>query len=224
MDPMDMEAFLFAMPMSANWSITEFVLLFFMWLVMMIAMMTASVAPLILTFAMVQRLKKKQESPFIPAGYLFSGYFVIWAFFSLAATLLQWALQKIGWLNPGMKITYKILGALILIAAGAFQFTPLKQQCLRHCRTPTNFILKKWKEGKSGAFKMGIDNGLYCLGCCWVLMVVLFVAGIMNVLWIAVITLFVLIEKIAKHGKLVSYTAGAGLIVYGIITLLSRHN
>ncbi len=118
-----------------------------------------------------------------------------------------------------MIITHKILGAGILIVAGIFQFTSLKQRCLTHCQTPVSFIHSKWKEGKSGAFKMGIENGIYCLGCCWVLMTVLFVAGIMKLLWIALITLFVLLEKLVPKYKWISFIAGIGLIGYGILML-----
>lgn len=219
MYPMNMKAFLFAMPMTAAWSLTDFLLLFLMWFVMMVAMMTASVAPLILIFAMVNRQKQQQQNPYVPAGYLFAGYYFTWAIFSLLATLLQWALQQVNWLNPDMVITHKILGAGILIVAGIFQFTSLKQRCLTHCQTPVDFIHKKWAAGKTGAFKMGIQNGIYCLGCCWILMAVLFVAGIMNLLWIALITLFVLLEKLVPQYKWISFIAGAALIGYGMFML-----
>jgi predicted metal-binding membrane protein len=218
MDPMDMDAFLFAMPMTGDWSLTDFLLLFLMWFIMMVAMMTASVAPLILLFAMVNR-QKQQQNPFVPTVYLLAGYFAIWAMFSLGATVLQWALQQAAWLNPDMKITYRTLGGVILLIAGLFQFSPFKQQCLYYCQSPIDFIHKKWKNGKKGAFQMGMANGLYCLGCCWILMVVLFVAGIMNLLWIALIGLFVLVEKLVRKGRLISYAAGAVLVLYGLYTL-----
>lgn len=216
MHPMNMDAFLFAMPMTARWTPTDFVLLFLMWLVMMIAMMTPSVAPLILLFAMVNRKKKENSSPFVPAGYFLAGYFLVWAAFSFAATVLQWGLQKVNWLNPEMVVTNKIAGGVILATAGLFQFTSLKLRCLTHCRTPVDFIHRHWKEGRSGALKMGIKNGVYCLGCCWILMVLLFVSGIMNLLWIAFIALFVLIEKILPRTRWISYAAGFLLILYGI--------
>src|SRR5688500_2550417 len=176
---MDMNALFFAMPMTPEWTAVDFILLFFMWLVMMVAMMTPSVAPLILIFAMVNRQRRQQDRPFVNTAYLMTGYFLVWAAFSLAATCLQWGLQQISLLNPEMKTTSRILGGIILIAAGIFQFTRLKQTCLKYCRTPVNFIHRHWKEGKQGALRMGIENGFYCLGCCWMLMVLLFVAGIM---------------------------------------------
>ena len=217
---MDMDALFFAMPMTPSWTAVDFILLFLMWFVMMVAMMTPSVAPLILIFAMVNRQKKQQQNPFVPTGYLLYGYFLIWAGFSLLATLLQWLLQNISLLNPEMETTNKILGSFILIAAGIFQFTPLKQRCLNYCRTPVDFIHRNWKEGKTGALRMGIENGVYCLGCCWVLMILLFVSGIMNLLWIALIALFVLIEKILPKVKWVSFIAGGALIMYGTLLLV----
>ena len=217
---MDMNALFFAMPMSSSWTMTDFILLFLMWLVMMIAMMTPSVAPLILIFVMVNRKREQQKSPFVPAVYLLSGYFLVWAGFSVLATLLQWTLQQISLLNPYMQTTNKLLGGIILIMAGVFQFTSLKQRCLDYCRTPVDFIHRNWKEGRRGALKMGIENGMYCLGCCWVLMVLLFVAGIMNLLWIALIALFVLIEKLMPRIKLISFIAGVVLIFYGILVLI----
>ena len=217
---MDMSALFFAMPMTPEWTSTDFILLFLMWLVMMIAMMTPSVAPLILVFARVNRERKQHHHPFVSAGYLITGYFLVWAVFSLAATSLQWLLQQISLLNPEMKTTNKILGSIILITTGIFQFTPLKQTCLTYCRSPLNFVLLHWKEGKPGALRMGIENGFYCVGCCWMLMVLLFVAGIMNLLWVAIIALFVLIEKISQQVKWVPYVAGVFLITYGVLLLV----
>ena len=217
---MDMNALFFAMPMTSEWTYIDFILLFLMWLVMMIAMMTPSVSPLILVFAMINRKRKQQDHPFVKVACLMAGYFLVWATFSLAATALQWLLQQISLLSPDMKTTSKILGSVILITTGVFQFTPLKQTCLAHCRTPLNFVLQHWKEGKQGALRMGIENGFYCLGCCWLLMVLLFVTGIMNLLWVAIIALFVLVEKILSRLKWVPYMAGSILILYGILLLI----
>jgi len=219
MYPMNMDALFFAMPMTPLWSWTDFVLLFLMWIVMMIAMMTPSVTPLVLIFAMINRQRKQQQNPFVSSGYLLGGYFIVWGVFSLFATLLQWLLQQVSLLSPEMETTSNILGGIIVTTAGIFQFTPLKYACLKHCRTPINFISSKWKQGKWGALQMGMENGLYCLGCCWILMILLFVSGIMNLLWIAIIALFVLVEKVFPAPKLVSAIAGIVLITYGIIIL-----
>lgn len=218
---MDMNALFFAMPMTPEWTYIDFILLFFMWLVMMIAMMTPSVSPLILIFAMVNRQRKQQDHPFVNTAYLIGGYFLVWAAFSVVATLLQWFLQQISLLSPDMKTTSKIFGGIILITTGIFQFTPLKHTCLAHCRTPLNFVLQNWKEGQQGALRMGIKNGFYCLGCCWMLMVLLFVTGIMNLLWVSIIALFVLVEKILSRIKWIPYLAGTVLILYGIFLLIT---
>jgi predicted metal-binding membrane protein len=220
MYPMNMDALFFAMPMTAEWSWTDFVLLFLMWFVMMIAMMTPSITPLVLIFTLINRKRLQQQNPFVPTGYLLSGYFLVWAAFSLFATLLQWLLQQFSLLNPGMTTTSKILGGIILILAGIFQFTPLKNTCLRHCRSPIGFIHQYWKDGKSGALRMGIQNGIYCLGCCWILMLLLFVSGIMNILWIVLISIFVLIEKVLTSVKAIPVVAAIALIAYGVIILL----
>lgn len=220
MYPMNMDALFFAMPMTAKWSWTDFVLLFLMWFVMMIAMMTPSVTPLVIIFTLINRKRRQQQNPYVPSGYLLGGYFLVWAVFSLFATLLQWLLQRVALLNPEMVTTSKVLGGVILITAGTFQFTPLKNTCLHNCRSPMGFIHQYWKDGKNGALRMGIQNGIYCLGCCWILMILLFVSGIMNILWIAIITLFVLIEKVLPSVKVISFIAGFALIAYGIIILL----
>ena len=216
---MDMSAIFFAMPMTQHWTITDFVLLLLMWFVMMIAMMTPSVSPLILIFAMVNRKKEQLQNPFVHTWYLLAGYFLVWGGFSLVATLLQWFLQQVSLLNPEMKTTSKIFGGTVLVTAGIFQFTSLKQRCLSHCRTPIDFIHRNWKEGRKGALKMGIENGTYCLGCCWVLMVLLFFSGIMNLLWIALIALFVLIEK-TFQSRWISCIAGMILIIYGVMVFM----
>ena len=217
---MNMDSPFFAMPMTAHWAGSDFILMFLMWMIMMIAMMTPSVAPLILIFARVNRQRRQQQNPYIKTAYLFTGYFLVWTGFSLVATLLQWALQQVSLLSPEMITTSKILSGIILIAAGVFQFTPLKNKCLSNCRSPLEFIYRNWKEGKKGAIRMGIQNGIYCVGCCWVLMILLFVTGIMNLLWVALIAVFVLIEKIAAKPKWVSYISGVVLIIYGFRILI----
>jgi predicted metal-binding membrane protein len=217
---MDMDALFFAMPMTPKWTITDFILLFLMWLVMMIAMMTPSVTPLILLFATVNRKRKQQNRPFVNTAYLIAGYFLVWSVYSLVATSLQWLLQQVSLLNAEMETTSKILGSVILIITGIFQFTPLKQTCLKSCSSPMNFIMQHWKEGKQGALLMGIKNGLYCVGCCWLLMVLLFFAGVMNLLWVALISLFILIEKISSPVKWIPQLAGICLIAYGIFLLV----
>ncbi|HWI92747.1 MAG TPA: DUF2182 domain-containing protein [Flavisolibacter sp.] len=218
---MNMDALFFAMPMSAQWTVTDFVLLFLMWAVMMVAMMLPSVTPLILIFVAVNRQRKQVHSPFVSSAYLLTGYLLVWTVFSLLATLLQWLLQRLSLLNPEMETTNKVLSGMILLGAGLFQFTSLKQKCLSNCQTPILFIHQHWRDGKAGALRMGVKNGTYCLGCCWILMVLLFVSGIMNLLWIALIAIFVLIEKSFSGVKWVSYISGTLLIAYALFTLVN---
>ena len=203
------------------WGYTDLLLSFIMWSVMMVAMMTPSAAPMVLTFTGINRQRGAKKQPLAPTSMFLLGYLLVWVGFSAIATLFQWGLHSAALLSPMMVATSPILGGVILLAAGAFQFTPLKHACLAHCRTPMGFILTEWREGKAGALIMGFKHGRFCLGCCWFLMALLFVAGVMNLLWIAAIAAFVLIEKIAPNGEWVSRIAGLFLIVLGMWILAS---
>jgi predicted metal-binding membrane protein len=202
-------------PDVSAWSIGSIIPLFLMWSEMMVAMMLPSAAPMILTFALVNRKRREQERPFVPAGLFVLGYVVIWTGFSLAAALVQWALHGSALLSPGMVSTSSLLAGLLLLAAGIFQWTPYKQACLRHCRSPLNFLMTDWREGAAGAWWMGLRHGLYCTGCCWFLMALLFVAGVMNMWWVAIIAAFVLLEKILPKGPLVGKATGILLAGWG---------
>ena len=148
------------------------------------------------------------------------GYLTSWAAFSLVATLAQWALHSAALLSPMERTTSSVLEGVLLLAAGVFQWTPLKHACLSRCRTPLGFLLNEWREGARGAFIMGIRHGTFCVGCCWLLMALLFVTGVMNLLWVAIIAAFVLIEKVLPVDKWVSLASGSVLIVSGVwITL-----
>ena len=148
------------------------------------------------------------------------GYLIIWTGFSLVATLVQWALHSASLLSTGMVRATPILGGILLILAGAFQFSQLKNACLTHCRTPVGFIMTEWREGYRGALIMGIKHGYYCVGCCWLLMALLFVAGVMNLLWMAIITVFVLVEKLLPAGDRIGRYAGVLFIVWGTWLIL----
>lgn len=198
------------------WSLFAVVPLSLMWLEMMIAMMIPSAAPMILTFARVNRQRRAQERPFVPTSLFVLGYFIIWGAFSVVAALAQWGLHGAALLSPMMESTSPILGGALLIGAGVFQWTPWKHACLKHCRSPLNFLLVDWREGRKGALAMGIKHGAFCAGCCWLLMALLFVAGVMNMLWVAVITLLVLLEKAAPHGLRLGGVAGAVLVGWGV--------
>lgn len=194
------------------WSWVTFVLMALMWWVMMIGMMVPSAAPMILLFARVQRRSLPEENPGRRIGLFTLGYLLIWMVFSLGATVLQWWLGELALVSPMMASTSEMLGAAIFAGAGLYQLTPLKHACLAHCRAPIQFLSAQWRKGDLGAFYMGIHHGAYCVGCCWVLMALLFVGGVMNLLWIAVIAFFVLLEKLAPRGQWLARFSGAAML------------
>jgi predicted metal-binding membrane protein len=204
-----------SMPAMRAWTTTDFILTFIMWSVMMIAMMTPSASPLVFLFAKLDRQRHSRRTPLATSWILLVGYLVIWSAFSAVATLAQWGLHTAALLSPMMATTSDLLGGLLLFAAGIFQLTPLKQACLSHCRSPLGFLMAEWRDGLGGAFVMGLKHGTYCVGCCWALMALLFVAGVMNLLWVAIIAGFVLIEKIVPAGHWLGRAAGILLIAWG---------
>ena len=208
-----------AMPQMQAWGIFELVLLFVMWAVMMVAMMVPSAAPLILIFASAYRKRQERKDPVVPTAIFLMGYLLVWTGFSGLATLAQWGLHTAALLSPMMVSTSSILGGILLLAAGIFQWTSLKKACLTHCRSPLGFLMTHWKEGTRGALIMGLEHGTYCVGCCWILMVLLFVAGVMNLVWVTFIAAFVLAEKVLPRGDLVGRVAGGILMLAGIVFL-----
>jgi predicted metal-binding membrane protein len=218
MERMDMGMEIAAPQMQA-WGALDLVLLFVMWAVMMVAMMVPSASPLILTFATVNRKRRERQGPAVPTAMFLLGYLVVWALFSVVAVVAQWGLHAAALLSPMMVSTSSILGGVLLIVAGVFQWTPLKHACLKHCRSPLGFLMTEWREGTGGALVMGAKHGSYCVGCCWILMALLFVAGVMNLLWVAVIAAFVLAEKVLPRGDLVGRIAGGVLVLAGIVIL-----
>jgi predicted metal-binding membrane protein len=205
-----------AMPMMRSWDALDFWLMFVMWVVMMIGMMVPSASPMILTYTAACRRRHPELDTFLPTGAFLLGYLVMWAGFSLVATLAQWGLHTTALLSPMMVGTSPQLGGAILVATGVFQWTPFKHACLRHCRSPIGFLLNEWRDGPRGALVMGLRHGLYCTACCWFLMLLLFVAGVMNLLWVAVLTVFVLLEKVAPRGEWIARAAGGILVVWGM--------
>ena len=204
---------------AAAWSAADFSMTLLMWIVMMVAMMTPSVTPMVLAFAATSEKRRQESRPYVPATVFLVGYLSVWAAFSLAATAAQWALHSAALLSPMMVSTSPYLGSSILLVAGIFQWTPLKKVCLVHCRSPLGFLLTHWRPGTSGAFLMGVSHGGYCTGCCWALMSLLFVAGVMNLLWVGILCAFVLTEKILPRGELVARTVGGVLILTAIVIL-----
>jgi predicted metal-binding membrane protein len=183
---------------------------------MMIAMMVPSVAPLILIFAAAYRKRQERQDPVVPTAIFLMGYLLVWTGFSVLATLAQWGLHTAALLSPMMVSNSSILGGVIMLAAGIFQWTSFKHACLTHCRSPLGFLMTHWREGTRGTLIMGMEHGTYCVGCCWILMVLLFVAGVMNLVWVAIIAAFVLAEKVLPRGDLVGRVAGGMLVLAGI--------
>jgi predicted metal-binding membrane protein len=201
------------------WTATEFGLRLLMWVVMMVAMMVPTAVPMTLLYAAVARKAAAQHNPVAPTFVFVAGYIAMWSLFSVAATGAQWRLGRLALLSPMMVSSSAVLGGALLIGAGVYQLTPLKQACLRHCRAPAQFLSRNWHSGTAGAFRMGLRLGAYCLGCCWILMGLLFVGGVMNLLWIAVIAAFVLLEKTIPFGAAAGWFAGAAMILVGALSL-----
>ncbi|WP_244935016.1 DUF2182 domain-containing protein [Acuticoccus sediminis] len=204
------------------WSAAYAALVFLMWWVMMVAMMLPSVAPNVLLFAALVRRTRDAGRAGAMAGCFLAGYLLAWAGFALVAAAAQWALEAAGIVSATMMTLVDTLpGALVLIAAGIFQFTPLKGACLSHCRAPTQFLARHYRPGPVGAVRMGLHHGTYCVGCCWFLMALLFVGGVMNLYWIVGLTAFVALEKLTPAGAALSRIAGAGLVAWGVWVILS---
>ena len=208
-------------PDLAPWSLGSLLPLFLMWAIMMVAMMLPSAAPMLLTFASVARNRRAAERPYVPVTVFAAGYLTIWTLFSILAAAGQWQLHRSALLSPAMASSSAFLAGLLLLAAGVFQFTPLKKSCLTHCRAPLEFIMTRWREGWRGAFGMGLEHGAFCTGCCWALMALLFVLGVMNILWIAALTISVALEKVLPGTKWFSTAAGIALMGWGIWLMAS---
>jgi predicted metal-binding membrane protein len=192
-----------------------------MWAVMMVAMMLPGAMPTILMFQHAVRNDPEARTPARRTFEFAAGYVVAWSGFSVVATLLQWALAQAALLSPMMVSASPWLGGAVLIAAGLYQWTPFKQACLRHCRSPLAFLVEHWQPGMPGAFRLGLRHGLHCVGCCWALMLLLFVGGVMSLLWIAGITAFVLLEKLAPYGAQGGRLSGVALLLLGAWVLVS---
>ena len=201
------------MPDSSTWSAASVAAIWLMWGVMMAAMMLPSALPMMLTFAHLGtgNAQRARARSFVAA------YLAIWWGFSAAATAVQWALQAAGWVDPMIVSTSATLTALLLLIAGVYQFSPLKKICLSRCRTPLGFLVGEWRPGGRGAFVMGLRHGLFCVGCCWALMALLFVGGVMNLTWIAALAIAVAIEKLAPHGERLGALLGLVLIAAGMV-------
>jgi predicted metal-binding membrane protein len=218
----DMQQMVAAMGMmNMPWTATDAVLNFAMWAVMMVGMMLPSASPMLMLFAATQARSGNRRVSAATLSFG-SGYLTVWTCFSLGATLAQWGLHQAALLSPAMASSSILLNGVILLAAGAWQLTPWKGMCLVHCRGPLGFFMTHWRAGRFGAFRMGFSHGAYCLGCCWALMCVLFVVGVMNLIWVAALTAFVLVEKIGPAGAFVARFTGVAMIALGIVILAAR--
>ena len=201
------------------WSSGYIVLMFFMWWIMMIAMMLPSATPVILLAAAINRRSESVRKPFGRIGAFATGYLLAWAAFSAIAVLVQWGLQEATLISGMLRSNSANLTAALLIAAGTWQFTTWKHACLAHCRGPVEFLAANRRKGDLGALLVGWKHGLYCLGCCWFLMALLFVGGVMNLYWIAGLAVYVWVEKVLPYGEVVSRVMGGILIAWGVAIL-----
>ncbi len=201
------------------WSAGQMTMLLVMWVVMMIAMMLPTASGAGLAFAAIAQRRRARGRPYAPTAVFLLGYVAVWSGFSVLATVAQWGLHEASLLTPMGVGTSPILGGALFVAAGGFQWTPAKNACLTRCRSPVFFLMTRWRAGHLGAFAMGFHHGLYCVGCCWLLMALLFVAGVMNLLWIATLTGLVLIEKLSGGGERVARITGGALTAVGVAML-----
>lgn len=203
----------------SRWSAADVWFTFVMWMVMMVGMMTAAAAPVLLLFASTAATRGERgiQVSVLTFGL---GYLAVWGGFSAGAALGQWGLHQAAMLSPAMRASSPRLAGGILLVAGAYQLTPLKRACLAHCRSPLGFLMTNWRNGAVGAFRMGGRHGLYCLGCCWAIMTILFVVGVMNLAWVAVLAGFVLLEKLGPGGVIIARVAGVLMLLVGVIVII----
>jgi predicted metal-binding membrane protein len=204
------------------WTPLHATFVFAMWSVMMVGMMTPSAAPMVLIYAQVARQARTLGGVFVPAGWFAGGYLLAWTLFAALATAAQYGLERAALLSPALAATSRYFGGGILLLAGLYQLSPVKNACLVECRAPLQFIQRRggFKPGIRGSLRLGFLHGLYCVGCCWLLMMLLFVGGVMNVLWIAAIAIAVLAEKLLPGGPWLARSAGLVALLFGAWMLL----
>jgi predicted metal-binding membrane protein len=201
------------------WATAELAPRLLMWAVMMVAMMVPTAVPMTLVYAAVVRKAAREDHAVAPTFVFVAGYLALWVLFSAAATAAQSGLDQLALLSPAMSSASPLLGGGLLIGAGVYELTPYKHACLAHCRAPAHFISHKWRGGFPGAFRMGLELGVYCLGCCWILMGLLFVGGLMNLFWVAAIAAFILLEKTLPLGDIGARVVGAAMIGVGLLSV-----
>lgn len=205
-----------SMTMGTPFSVSNGVLYVSLWGVMMVAMMLPALTPMVGLFHTMARRRKEQGLPFTPAWVFVAGYVVLWTLTGNIAYAVDLAIQSLPGIFPTLKTSGALIGGATLLVAGVYQFTPLKYLCLSQCRSPMGFLLTSWRDGALGAFRMGLHHGAYCLGCCWSLMLVLFVVGTMNLVWMGLLTIVIFVEKIVPYGVAMGKATGVILIVLGL--------
>jgi predicted metal-binding membrane protein len=214
--PMDGMAGMAGMPgmsMASPWSPAALWMTFLMWSVMMVAMMLPSAAPMVATYALVA--EDRGPSPRLRVALFAGGYVAVWIAFSAVVTVLQSAMDQAAMLSGAMRVA-PLAGGVILALAGIYQLSPLKRRCLRRCQSPLGFLMTHWRSGATGVIAMGLDHGAFCVGCCWMLMALLFVVGVMNLLWVALLTGFLLIERATRWGEMLATVSGYALVAGGL--------
>jgi predicted metal-binding membrane protein len=201
--------------MEPSWTAIDALMLFVMWSAMMAAMMVPGASPMVAAFATINRRRRERSAPHVPTAVFLLGYLIAWAGFSVLATAMQWALQAAGLLTTMMQSASYYWSAALFLAAGLYQFSPLKERCLAHCRTPDSFILSAWRDGTLGAVVMGLRHGLFCMGCCGALMVLLFAVAVMDLRWVAALTVLVTAEKLLPGAQMWRVGIGIGLLAAG---------
>ena len=202
--------------MKASWTALDTLLMFAMWTAMMAAMMVPGTSPMVAAFATINRRRRQRGAPSVPTALFLAGYLAVWSGFSALAVALQWALQATGLLTTMMESASHYLSAALFLAAGLYQFSPLKQRCLAYCRSPDGFILSEWRDGGLGAAVMGLRHGLFCLGCCAALMLLLFAVAVMDLRWVAALTALVTAEKLLPGARYWRVGIGIGLLAIGV--------
>ena len=217
MPGMDMSGAAMVAPALVHWSATHFLFILTMWAVMMVGMMTPTVTPTVLLYARVTQQSTRPGWRLAPAAWFAAGYLGAWTLFSVLAALAQWGLETLALLTPMMASASHRFGGLVLLAAGAYQWLPVKDACLSQCRTPLSFVQRHggFQASAAGALRLGLLHGGFCIGCCWALMAVLFVVGVMNLLWIAALMIIVLLEKTAPGGRYLARGAGVAALAAG---------
>ena len=216
MGHMDVSAQWLLMPRMDNWNGVDLLLVFVMWAIMMAAMMLPSAMPMLLLLTKTNNVRYSPRRANLATGVFGLGYITVWAGFSLLATLAQWGLLTARLVSPMMESLSPVFSSVLLLAAGGYQFTAFKHTCLSRCRSPLSILMTEWRDGMYGAFVMGLRQGAYCTGCCWLLMALLFAFGVMNLIWIAALSLLVLLEKLLPQPRWFSYLTGGIWLVWGM--------